>query len=477
VAAFRISGCADSAHRNYGTVLARGNAQPRHSSPAALADDGVVPRFQVKVHAGGAAAEVVVAPGRPETADLLRAALQRAGVVHGVDEAAIAAVVAAAGDGGYAGRRIVATASPPEPGVDACLVLSHPLGLTPGLLHPDQRLDYHERHGLHPVTAGTEVARIVTATAGRPGRNVLGGELPAKPGRPFLVRLGAGVGRQGDTLVATRNGVVAQAADAIDVVDLHQHRGDVGYATGNLHTDGSLHITGDVGPGFEATARHDVTIDGAVCDGTVHAGGRVRIGLGAMGPATMVRAGGDAHCHHATSASFVVGGALTFADGASHTLSQATTIDATDGRGRLFGGDHRARTTIRVRHAGTVAGALTMLRVGDLGEASIAFVRSHHAAVAQVERRQQRERQRGDRSGKRNREALRVAMPADSERLRLRQLQRELLQLANVVVDGTLHVGVRLCFGDHTTVPDHDRHHVRFRWHPTEHRVVEEPLP
>jgi hypothetical protein len=36
---------------------------------------------------------------------------------------------------------------------------------------------------------------------------------------------------------------------------------------------------------------------------------------------------------------------------------------------------------------------------------------------------------------------------------------------------------VRLCFGDHTTVPDHDRHHVRFRWHPTEHRVVEEPLP
>jgi uncharacterized protein (DUF342 family) len=345
-----------------------------------------------------------------------------------------------------------------------------------GSTRPDGSIDWHEREFLHPVATGQVLAQVLDATAGEPGRSVTGQPLPAKAGKACMFRLGPGAVRDGDRIVATRDGVLLHDGRSIDVLPLFVHGADVDVACGNLHSKGSLVVRGDVTPGHAANADGDVHVTGAVLEGQVRAGGSVRIDQGVLGEAASIAAGHDLVVRHATSARLQAGATITIADQATHCRARAKALFARSGRGTVFGGEMRAKNTIEVRTAGTANGAATRLVVADVSEMAAASVRDTNvdqrtAALAT------RRSESSARDGKALRQGLRAADQALAERLVLQQARRELLADATIEVDGDVHPGVVLVFGEAVLAVTERRQHVRFRWCRDTDSILEERLP
>ncbi len=433
--------------------------------------------MRIEIAADGTTAVLHVTAGPPTGTAALQQVLLQNHVVHGLDAQALATVAAALADPGHQSRTEIARGTPACPGQDGRLELLLPVGVVPGTGADDGSIDFRERHFLQPVAAGVDCARVIPPTAAQPGRSVRGTTLAAPHGRPALVRPGPGLRRDGDRLLAVRSGALVRNGATIDVVPLFEHGADVDYRSGNLHTDGAIAVRGSVGEGFTVTGDEAVHVTGAVLDATVRSGGSVRIDQGVMGPRSLVIAGGDLWCRHATGAALQAGGTLTFGDGASHCRVTATTISARTGRGTVFGGELRARHRIDVGTAGREPGAPTLLAVADLTFANAELVRNTLGEEKLAQRARLRARGQGPNAGKALRAAARLGDIARDERLQLRQQQRELLLQATIAVHDTLHQGVRLQFGEHHHTVTDPRRHVRLRWNPDTDRLLEETLP
>lgn len=404
----------------------------------------------------------------------LQAALAAAKVVHGIDAAAVQAFAGRLADPTFCGSAVLARGEPPTPGADGRIDMSYPPEVLPGETRADGSIDYRERHLLVPVREATELGRIVPPAPGRAGCDVHGTTLPSRPGKPHQVRTGPGTRIVEDRIVATRSGVLVQHARALDVVPLYTHAADVDYASGSLHSEGSLAVRGDVHEGFTAVAAGDVQVDGSVLGGHVRAGGSVRIAQGVLGTTASVHAHGDLSCRHATAAELSALGNVHLHDQAAHCRIRGESLEARTGHGAVLGGDVAVRTRITLRVAGTAAGCATHLAVGDVTADAAAAVRATNPEAKVAERARQRGSGDDRPTGKALRSGLRSADTDLEERLRLRLRQRQLLENATVEVLDTLHVGVRVTFGEKSWVCDATRHHVRLRWSPEDEAIREE---
>ncbi|HEX5052492.1 MAG TPA: FapA family protein [Planctomycetota bacterium] len=434
-------------------------------------------RIRITISGDGLSAEAAVTRGPRATLAELRNALAASVITFGVHDEAVATLGARLADPGFEGRAIVATGRPATHGEDGRVdVVEHELKA--GEAQADGSIDYRERFLLRPIRRDQQVARIVPPTPGQDGSTVRGVPIVARPGKPHRVRFGLGVRVEGDIVRASRGGVLASDARLLDVVPLFTHAGDVDYHSGNLHSEGSLAIRGDVRAGFTVSAANDLHIAGSVLDGTVVADGSVRIELGVLGPDSVVQAGGDLYCRHATSASLSAGPRLTIADQAVHCQLRADAVLAQTGRGTVLGGEVRAGSSIVVRVAGSAAGAPTHLVVGDANEAAAALVKATNQDQKLAERA--RERARGsDRGagGKARRQAMRLEVPTEQATLAMRNRQRELLRLARIEIIDTLHAGVRITFGEHERPYSEACEHIRLRWDEANQTIVEERMP
>jgi len=422
-------------------------------------------------------AEVIAVPGPACALDELRRELTAAGVHFGIDENALQGLAQRLADPGFDGTMVVAHGTPAVHGDDGSVQCHVDTRFVPGREHSDGRVDFHERGRLHPVAAEQVLGHIVPPTAGTAGTDVRARPLAARPGRPHAVRFGNGVHLEAGTLKASRGGVLLRDERQFDVVPLYQHGGDVDYRSGNLHTEGSLQIRGDVCEGFVATATGDITVGGTVQGSTVTADGSVSVAQGVLGSGAVIRAGGAISCRHATSARLQAGGAIDVGDHVTQCTVVGERIRLPRGRGAVVGGELRARQTIQLVSAGADGGAPTLLAVADLTSEQAEFVRR-----TQPDARMQRTAARGQRddgraAGKARRAAVKSTDAARDEKLRLLQLQRELLQSASIEVAGTVHAGVRLRFGTFTRQLDAPKTRTRFRWDPTRNDIHEEPMP
>jgi uncharacterized protein (DUF342 family) len=434
-------------------------------------------RLRIVVAADGLSAEVHVAEGAPCTEVDLRAQLAQAGVVHGLDDDAIAQLALSLAQPKWIAQATVARGTPPIAGDDGRLMVLGPPGLRPGREHADGHIDYRERQCLLPVTADVCVATLVEPGAGRPGRSVLGRTLPSKPGAPLRVRIGPGLRQAGDRLFSLRGGALVLVPPLVDVVPFYEHSGDVDYESGNLHSDGAIAVRGDVREGFTVDATADVHVTGAVLDAIVTAGGKAIVDQGVLGGHAAVTAGTDLHCRHATGALLRAQGTLTFGDQASHCLLHASRVVATSGRGTIFGGELRAKDAIVVRNAGTAVGSPTTFVVGDVADDEAELIRQAITDLKVADRAVQRGRNEPGRGAKVARDFVRATNPAQQAMIRLRLLQRERLRTAVVEIHDTLHAGVRIHFGERTFASDVPRQRLRLCWDEPNDRIVEENLP
>ncbi len=218
------------------------------------------------------------------------------------------------------------------------------------------------------VNRGRLLMEKVPPTSGKPGRNVLGEEIPPKPGKDCKLAKGPGIeiDEDGMRAVAAINGKFMMVDGRPGVYAEHIHSGDVDVESGNLLFGGErLEIKGEVLPGFEVKCRGDVKIGRGVNNALVMAGGKVEVSGGIVGEEAVVRAIGD------LSIEFAENGPLLETRGdllVSAYLLQCRARVAGDVRGEekgaIIGGETVAGGSVHLLDLGSDAEVATDVTVG-----------------------------------------------------------------------------------------------------------------
>lgn len=219
-------------------------------------------------------------PGKPPSEAEVQAALTAAGVVHGLDAAALKRLANKPPSGG---KLVVAKGQPAEHPIDAGWTLS---------VGPAGDL------GLCPVEPGVEVATWHESTSGTAGKDVCGRSItvaePKEPTPDDLVGAGVSTGRTRDgdlCLRATREGVVQRQADGmVRVVGVVEIPGDLDAST-PISTDDVVVVRGSILAGASLASTSDIVVLGDVADASINAGGDIEV-RGAIGAGQELRAAG-----------------------------------------------------------------------------------------------------------------------------------------------------------------------------------------
>ncbi len=140
----------------------------------------------------------------------------------------------------------------------------------------DDSVDFYNTGSYIMVNAGTQVATMRAPTDGTDGRDVVGGVIKAKPGKPIDIKIDA-------SLRVDENGCVTAEIDGLlqfhhrevkvnPVLEVAEY---VDFSTGNIDFDGSVHIRQGVRDRFVVKATRDIIIDGLVEAATLVCGGKL----------------------------------------------------------------------------------------------------------------------------------------------------------------------------------------------------------
>jgi len=320
--------------------------------------------------------------GAPVTREQVDSAIERAGVVFGLDHEAVEQSIQA----GRADNVLIAKGRPPVHGEDGRME-----SLIPTMKERRPRLD---EHGLADyrnlgdvlvVHVGETLVRRVPATPGEAGETLLGQEIPAIPGKEvtFAPGLTGVVPDAGDPdiLVAAitgqpvqvKNGVIVEPTYAASRVDL---------STGNIVFDGTVKVQGDVQAGMTIQATGDIHVAGTVeastqGEATLEAGGDIVIQGGVIGRVDS----GDGeryvsriHCKGSFTARFVQNVQI-FAEDSIYVddtamqseLSAANQVvvgKEGSGKGRIIGGLIQATLLVKAQVIGSPTQTRTVVEVG-----------------------------------------------------------------------------------------------------------------
>jgi len=305
--------------------------------------------------------------GAPLSPAVLSQALADAGVVHGVDMAALQLAC----DSGSAARVVAAKATAPQKGEDTRfeLLVADTRDRTPKV---DEHglIDYHELGDIPNVKPGQALMRRHPPTPGVEGRNVRGEPVPAVAGHDeaFAAELvGACIADDDPNLLRSqRSGQPVHTHNTV-MVEQVLHLKSVSISTGNINFDGTVEVDGDVQPGMKVHATGDIVVKGLVEGGQLDAGGSIRVTGGVIAHAT-VRAAQAASARFVENSSMHAGTTIAIADMAVHSdlqaLNEVLVGTQSAQRGRLVGGVARAMMRVRTPQLGAAAGGLTKVQVG-----------------------------------------------------------------------------------------------------------------
>lgn len=441
-------------------------------------------RVTVRVSSDRLEARAGVGPGEPAGAGEVSAALAAAGVVHGIDEEAVAELGRRLVSPRFEARDVVvARGAAPVPGRDGELRPSFRDGLAAGTERADGTMDFRARQMLTPVAAGDLLGAYAPASKGTAGRGVDGRELPARDGQERPPSLGEGAEMGPDGVVrALRAGVVRhRAGGVLDVLEHVEHRGDVDLRSGDLESGKSLAVFGSVRKGLLARAAQDVRVTGDVDRGLVVAGGDVAVGgVVVGGGAGHVLAGGSLSARRGEGADLRAGGRLEI--GGDAVGCRLAGVEVVVG-GRLVGGRASAETLIRAREVGGPEGAQTSLEAGvavadEPGRARdlVSQARRQRALRAGRALRGGPGHLGGKGRGRSSREGMRLAGSTIARGIEERRRADELAAVASIEAD-LAHPGLEVSIAGRRLVLDAPVERARMRFSELTKSIVVERRP
>lgn len=291
-----------------------------------------------------------------------RAALEAAGVKHGVDDSVLAWLQGAA----LIAPVLVARGTPPVHGEDAAIERLATPGMHRGqpLVLEDGSIDYHELGDDTAVAAETPLAVKRPVRPGRAGCSVLGRELAARAGKDVRIERLAGPGVRvtpdGLGLVSTTAGLLVRMGEKLAVTAMRAIGGDVNFKVGNISFDGSVVVHGDVKPGFRVHATGSVVVDGEVDSADIEAGGDIKVVGGIIGEGSRAKAGKSLRAGYLHSAEVEAAGPVSV----EGEVWQCRLVcgDAVRVKGRIVGGSVEA-TSVVAETLGSSAGTPTRVEI------------------------------------------------------------------------------------------------------------------
>ncbi|MCB2215808.1 DUF342 domain-containing protein [Desulfofustis glycolicus] len=242
--------------------------------------------------------------------------LEQAGVRWGVREKAIAgALDKVHGERTPVPGLVIARGRMPVNGQNGKLRIEVQVGEQPGREQSDGSIDFKERNVFIGVDADQLLATRIAATAGLPGINVYGHEVPQLPGKELSVKSGADIvyDEQTGQIRAACGGVVSVINDTtVKVTSKQVISEDIDFTTGNVRSKGGVEVGGSVKPGFILKAGGDVLVNGIIESGQV-AGANVIARGGVTGKQSIIEAGGDVFLYYLEEGRVVCHGAVHIA--------------------------------------------------------------------------------------------------------------------------------------------------------------------
>ena len=326
--------------------------------------------IQVQIAPDEMAADISLTPAHGGKAigmeDLMRALID-AGVLFGVDEAALQHAFACVG----AGPVRVACGVSPEDGMDTVFeeLIPEPVDRSPKL-NENGLIDYREHGSIAMVQSGAPLMRRIPPTPGVVGHSIRGRVLAPHAGHdePFAAALaGAQVASNDPNLLeAAVSGMPVRVKSGI-MIEPILRVAEVNMATGNIHYEGTVQIDGDVLQSMKVQASGDIVVGGMVDGGMLEAGGNIKVTGGVIAHAR-VRAGGAVSARFAQGAHIYAGTVIALDDMALEcelqSLNQIIIGVAAPKRGRLIGGSATAMMLIKTPLLGSAKAAVTQLVLG-----------------------------------------------------------------------------------------------------------------
>ena len=221
--------------------------------------------------------------GADVTPDQIKKALVQQGVVAGVSDEKIQALVDRPI---YNEPVVVAEAVIPVDGKDA--YIKYLFETDRSKLRARQaangQVDFKELNLIQNVVAGQPLAQKMLAEQGKAGKTVYGRYLEAKNGKDIQLPLGKNVrvDSDGRTILADANGQVLLINDKVCVEPIMEVEG-VNIKTGNITFLGTVIVKGAVEDGFNVKASGNIEVSGTVGKCTLESDGDIIVSSGIIG--------------------------------------------------------------------------------------------------------------------------------------------------------------------------------------------------
>jgi hypothetical protein len=303
--------------------------------------------------------------GKPCDIDMVRKAIDRAGVKYGVNWDAIGSALQ---QGLFNQNILIAKGTEPINGQNGYIEYTVQLNADakPRILE-DGTVDYKHLDLIKNVGKGDVLAKRIPPTLGIPGRTVLDKEIPAKDGKPVNLLGGknTAISEDGNVLVASIDGQVVIKDGKISVLPVYEVPADVDNSTGDIEFVGNVRIKGNVRTGFTIKAAGDVEVMGVVEGATIISDGSIVLKSGVQGMnKAVLKADADIIARFVENAHLEAGHDVV-ADAIMHSYIKAGNSVTADGRrGLIVGGHIKAVMAINARNIGSFMATATELEVG-----------------------------------------------------------------------------------------------------------------
>jgi hypothetical protein len=333
------------------------------------------------------AAWLEILPAAELSADLVIHHLTTRGITAGIDRTAVEAAVAQVLADGQPQRLQVATGTPPIEAEDGHVEFKFTVGRPAAKTDAD---DTRETGHVLAVQANQILALAFPARDGSPGTTVTGKPLRPRQDTGHMPPLTAGcnVRVEGNSYVATCDGMVIHENGCLQVLVECKVPGDLDFSVGNIRFSGAVTVGGSVLPGFVIEAGGPVVIGGNVDDARVTSGGDVTVRGGILGGGQAeVLAAGQIQTQFIEHARIEAGSDVIVRNYTLHSnISANGRIRAVTGKGAIIGGTVRSAAAIEVREIGSENVRDTRVAIGAplKLEAQLAKVRQQIEAAQQA---------------------------------------------------------------------------------------------
>lgn len=231
-----------------------------------------------------------------------------------------------------------------------------------------RKVDLKQVINIPSVTHGQLIGKKILATSGTAGMNILGQELPPKPGKDFRFRAGKNTRVETETLklYATVDGQMSVEQKVIHVYPTFEVNGDLDLKVGNISFVGTVNIRGNVPAGFEIKSKGDIKIHGTVENAVLISEGSIFVSSGIVGQGKgFIKAKGDLHTSFINQGIVEVEGDVNVTQSILQSKIQAGgSVYCHSGKGNIVGGDISAGKNIIVKDVGNSHFTKTALFLG-----------------------------------------------------------------------------------------------------------------